>query len=141
MRILKSAAMIAAVVAGALGLSLGTVSASPLAGATPAIAKSDNGLVNKVWHWGGPHRGMGPGYGPRHGWERPRYVVRHGYRPYRPIYRPYREVVVRRVYRPYRPVYNVYRPYPRVVCRTRVRWVPTRWGHVRRPVQICTRRW
>ena len=31
---------------------------------------------------------------------------------------------------------------PRVVCRVQSRWVRTRYGHmVRRPVEVCRRRW
>jgi hypothetical protein len=46
-------------------------------------------------------------------------------------------------YRPVAPVYRgYYRRGPRVVCRTYVRVVRTPYGRlVRRPVQVCTRRY
>ena len=42
----------------------------------------------------------------------------------------------------HRPAYGYYHARPRVVCRVRSRWVRTPYGHmVRRPVEVCTRRW
>ena len=43
----------------------------------------------------------------------------------------------------YRPAYRgYYRPGPRVVCRTHIRVVRTAYGRlVRRPVQVCARRY
>jgi hypothetical protein len=42
-----------------------------------------------------------------------------------------------------RPAWGYYRhARPRVVCRVHSRWVRTRYGHlVRRPVEVCRRRW
>lgn len=48
--------------------------------------------------------------------------------------------VERRVYRPGRPIYRGYAPRPRLVCRTRLRVVRTPYGLVRRPTEVCTRR-
>jgi hypothetical protein len=98
-----------AIAAGALGLAQGSASASPLASAALAAAKSEPTLVTKAYHYGRPH---------------------YGYRPGAPVYRGYRPA-----YRGY------YRPGPRVVCRTHIRVVRTRYGLVRRPVQVCTRRY
>lgn len=43
----------------------------------------------------------------------------------------------------HRPAYGYYgRGRPRVVCRVHSRWVRTRYGDlVRRPVEVCRRRW
>ena len=51
-------------------------------------------------------------------------------------------VVERHVYRPGRPTYHGFRPGPRVVCRTQIRVVRTPYGRIlRRPVEVCTRRY
>jgi hypothetical protein len=125
MRVLKTLAVVGALVAGALGLG-GSASATPLAsGAMPAV-QGQAGAVVPVGYY---HRGR-PYYGYRRVYHRPVYRA---YRPYRPVYyRPYR----RAYYRP------VYRPYPRVVCRTVWRSHRTYYGRiVTRPVRTCFRRW
>ena len=49
--------------------------------------------------------------------------------------------VERRFYRPARPEFRRFRRGPRVVCRVQIRTVRTGYGRViRRPVEICTRR-
>lgn len=51
-------------------------------------------------------------------------------------------VAERRIYRPVRPQFRRYGRGPRVVCRTQIRIVRTGYGRVvRRPVEICTRRY
>jgi hypothetical protein len=144
MRLVRIAAVIGAMVAGVLGFS-GSATASPLAAGAMPAAKAENALVAKAFHWGEPHygpRAYGRAYRSDRGYyARPAY--RPAYNPYRPAYYPRR-----RVYDPYRPVYVAprpiyrgYRPAPRVVCRTRFRTVPTAYGLVRRPVEVCRRRW
>jgi hypothetical protein len=116
--------------AGALGLSNGGAVASPVASTAMPAAGADNSLVSKAINRG---RAEYSQYRYRRVYHRRPY-----YRGVR-VYRPYRAVAVRRYYRP---AYRVYRPYPRVVCRTRVRIVRTAYGaFVRRPVQVCRRRW
>jgi hypothetical protein len=49
--------------------------------------------------------------------------------------------VERQFYRPPRPIYRGYHRGPRIVCRTQIRIVRTAYGRlIRRPVEICTRR-
>ena len=139
MRVVKTLAVVGALLAGMLGLGR-SASATPLAsGAMPAV-QAEGGLVQKAYHWGRPHYSYRPAYRRVYRPYRPAYGA---YRPYRPVYgayRPYRPVY--RGYRPYRPVYRAYRPYPRVVCRTTWRTFRTYYGRpVTRPVRTCFRRW
>jgi hypothetical protein len=113
MHFVRIAVLIGAIAGGAATVA-STASASPLAaGAMPAV-QDQNPVVTKVWHRGRPHYGPRRYYGPR-------------------------------AYRPYRPAYGWrygYRPRPRIVCRIRYRTVRTAYGRlVRRPVEICRRRW
>ena len=111
MRLLRIAALIGAVASGIAGVA-GTASASPLAAGPVSAIQAENPLLTQVWHRGQPHYGPRRHYGPR------------AYRPYRPAYGRYG-----------------YRPRPRVVCRVRHRTVRTAYGLIRRPVEVCTRRW
>lgn len=134
MRILKVAALAGAIVAGALGLSQGGATASPLAsGAMPAL-QGEGGVVAKVYHRGWAH-GVN-----RRAYRSSRVVYRPVYRTYRTSYRPRRVYPAYRVQ--YRPIYRPYRAPSRVVCRVRNRYVRVGGGYfVRRPVRVCTRRY
>jgi hypothetical protein len=101
MRFFKAIVFAGALAVGALGLAQGRASASPLASAAMAAAKSEPTLVTKAYHYGRPH------YGYRS--VRPMY---RGYRPaYRGSYRPGPRVVCRTHVRVVRT------PYGRVVRR------------------------
>jgi len=112
MNIFRAIAVVGAIATGALGLSQTDALATPLASAAMPAAKFESGLVSTAYHWGRPHYVQHRGYG---------YGYGYGYG--RPHYRRYG------------------RPYP-VVCRTEFRVVRTPYGRiVRRPVQVCTRRY
>ena len=118
MRMWKIVAMLFALVTG--GLSAVPASATPVsAGALPAaVGRTETSLAEQAQFYYG-----GGGYYRA----RPRVVVGGGYYRPRPVYG------YRRMVRPY-----YYRP-ARTVCRTRVRFVRTYYGVVRRPVQVCRR--
>jgi hypothetical protein len=119
MRLLRIAALMGAIVGGALSASGGAAASPFAAGAIPA-AQAETPFVTKVWHQGRPHYGPPRRYGPR------RYYGQRSYRPYRPAYGP---------------GYG-YRPRPRIVCRVRYQTVRTAYGRlIRRPVEVCRRRW
>jgi hypothetical protein len=99
MKILKTAALVAALAAGSLGLASAPASATPIgAGSSAAVAGAvDGGLVTAVqWGYGRPHYG---------------YRRHYGYRPYygRPYYRP--PVVCRIRYTPWGPRRVCFRRY------------------------------
>ena len=94
MRILRLAAVVAAIIGGSMALSGGSLSAAPIgAGALPLAQAADNPLVEKAqWR----RRGYYRGYRPYRRYYRPRY-----YRPYGFYGRP--RVVCRIRYTPWGP--------------------------------------
>jgi hypothetical protein len=88
MHLIKTAAMVSAIMFGAL-LAHGSATASSLATGTMAAAKSDDGLIRKAWHYGRPHYRSSRYYGRRNyrgRSYRPRIVCRIQYRTVRTAY-------------------------------------------------------
>lgn len=100
MHCIKIVALAGALVLAAF-LSHGSVEASPLAAGPMAGVNSNNGLIDKAWHYGRPH------YRPR----------RYYGRPYNRGYRP--RVVCRIEYRTVRTRYGRVVRRPVEVCRRR----------------------
>lgn len=112
MRFWKLVALLATLVGGLAAFGPTPSQAAPMGPASAAGVRGESGVQTVQYYYGG----------------RPRVVRGPVYR-VRPAYRP--------IYR--RPVYG-YRPIRRpLVCTTRFRVVPTAYGYVRRPVQVCRR--